>query len=409
MKVHRGGRRGRIAEGWGKLSLIVAGFAVVVTGCGGGGGGSSSTTTPSVSVDAAAVARPLSGTTPVTFRVVLNGTADGTVTADYATADGTAVAGTDYTATSGTVTFTPGQVSQTISVDVKALAAPAPAAANQTFSVTLSNVSANAHLGTATATGTIVNRQLDDTGVTKCATTLSNGATCPQSLYPQQDGDTGRDALATAGKLTKYGAGTSGFDFTKISSSGTDEPASASSWDCVRDNVTGLWWEVKAAPGGGGLRDANNKYTWYDPDSTTNGGDPGSAPANGAACGGTLSSCNTNAYVSAVNGGSGICGKHDWRLPTVDELRTIADMSKTTNPYLDTSYFPHNPTTIPLAYWTATPSVDSTNSGTYTWEVFFSSGALLGGGTLTVDSALDAGLQTTSTNLDYVRLVRTGN
>ena len=408
MKVHRGGRRGRIAEGWGKLSLIVAGFAVIVTGCGGGGGGSSSTTTPSVSVDAAAVARPLSGTTPVTFRVVLNGTADGTVTADYATADGTAVAGTDYTATSGTVTFTPGQVSQTISVDVKALAAPAPAAANQTFSVTLSNVSANAHLGTATATGTIVNRQLDDTGVTKCATTLSNGATCPQPLYPRQDADLGRDAVVTS-TSQKVGDGSAGFDFTMLDSSGNVITSGTPS--CIRDNVTGLWWEVKATPGGGALQDANNLYTWYNPDNATNGGDAGTQ-GNGVSCT-TLAYCDTYHYVNTINNGAGICGKHDWRLPTVDELRTIADFSKTSKPYLDTTYFPNTPTGpsgTPLAYWSATPSVDSANTGAYTWEVFFGPGAVSGGGsTLTVDSAFDVGIQTTASNLNYVRLVRTGN
>ncbi len=39
-----------------------------------------------------------------------------TVEVDYATADGTAVAVNDYIATSGTVTFNPGETSQTISV-----------------------------------------------------------------------------------------------------------------------------------------------------------------------------------------------------------------------------------------------------------------------------------------------------
>ena len=43
------------------------------------------------------------------FLVTLNPAATGTVTVNYATADGTAVAGTDYTATSGTLTFAPGE------------------------------------------------------------------------------------------------------------------------------------------------------------------------------------------------------------------------------------------------------------------------------------------------------------
>ncbi|MFN8458358.1 MAG: Calx-beta domain-containing protein [Anaerolineae bacterium] len=37
---------------------------------------------------------------------------------DYATSDGTAIAGTDYTATSGTLIFSPGQTSRTFTVPI---------------------------------------------------------------------------------------------------------------------------------------------------------------------------------------------------------------------------------------------------------------------------------------------------
>ena len=40
------------------------------------------------------------------------------MTVQYATANGTATAGSDYTATSGTLTFTPGQLTQTVTVPV---------------------------------------------------------------------------------------------------------------------------------------------------------------------------------------------------------------------------------------------------------------------------------------------------
>ena len=43
---------------------------------------------------------------------------DGAVTVNYATANGTATAGADYTATSGTLSFADGQASRTISVPV---------------------------------------------------------------------------------------------------------------------------------------------------------------------------------------------------------------------------------------------------------------------------------------------------
>src|SRR5207237_1377561 len=59
------------------------------------------------------------GTTPFTFTVTLSNASSQTVTVNYATADGTATtADNDYVAASGTVTFLPGQTSQTITVQV---------------------------------------------------------------------------------------------------------------------------------------------------------------------------------------------------------------------------------------------------------------------------------------------------
>ena len=52
------------------------------------------------------------------FAVTLSRAASGTLTVDYATSDGTATAGTDYTAVSGTLTFTAGESSKTIEVTV---------------------------------------------------------------------------------------------------------------------------------------------------------------------------------------------------------------------------------------------------------------------------------------------------
>ena len=52
------------------------------------------------------------------FAVTLDRAASGTLTVDYATSDGTATAGEDYTATSGTLTFEAGESSKTIEVTV---------------------------------------------------------------------------------------------------------------------------------------------------------------------------------------------------------------------------------------------------------------------------------------------------
>lgn len=58
------------------------------------------------------------GTSVANFTVSLSSASSNTVTVNYATADNTAVAGVDYIATSGTLTFTPGQTSRTLSVGI---------------------------------------------------------------------------------------------------------------------------------------------------------------------------------------------------------------------------------------------------------------------------------------------------
>jgi len=58
------------------------------------------------------------GTTNLAFTVILSATSASTITVNYATADGTATAGSDYTAKAGTLTFLPGAASLVVSVPV---------------------------------------------------------------------------------------------------------------------------------------------------------------------------------------------------------------------------------------------------------------------------------------------------
>ena len=87
------------------------------------------------------------------FVVSLDRVSTLTVTVDYATSDGTATAGHDYTATSGTLTFNPGDAAKSINV---ALLDDAIDDGGETMTVTLSNAS-NARIADGTATGTIEN------------------------------------------------------------------------------------------------------------------------------------------------------------------------------------------------------------------------------------------------------------
>ena len=90
------------------------------------------------------------------FRVTLESASTGTVTVNYATADGTATAGEDYTATSGTLTFTPGETEKTVSV---AIIDDTVEDSGETFTLVLSDPSGG-RLADAEATGTIFNTEV---------------------------------------------------------------------------------------------------------------------------------------------------------------------------------------------------------------------------------------------------------
>ena len=75
------------------------------------------TDTLAASIANVSVGRSASDQT-VDFTVTLSGTALTSIYVDYSTSDGTAVAGTDYTATSGVLTFPAGTTSETIPVTV---------------------------------------------------------------------------------------------------------------------------------------------------------------------------------------------------------------------------------------------------------------------------------------------------
>nr|MCH9640539.1 cellulose binding domain-containing protein [Actinomycetes bacterium] len=97
-----------------------------------------------------------SGTSDLGFTVSLSDASVDAVSVGYSTADGTAVAGGDYVAGSGTVTFAPGVTSQLVTVGVLG---DGVVEANETLTVTLSGP-LGATIADGTAIGTITN---DDT------------------------------------------------------------------------------------------------------------------------------------------------------------------------------------------------------------------------------------------------------
>ena len=192
---------------------------------------------------------------------------------------------------------------------------------------------------------------LNDTGIIVSGNGTSGiNNTCTKAIQNEghvpQDCDQGRDADGSIAE-NKVGTGAAAFDFTKLGSDGTPlaiqnvawsadgTEAEGSQWSCIRDNVTGLVWEIKTASG---THSFNEKVTWQNR--------------------GTLAD-TTNA--------ESLCGITAWRVPSVTELLTIANNGRQ-NPANDVNRFPNSKS---QAYWT-----DDSVSGVATnaWAVNFFSG-----------------------------------
>jgi subtilisin family serine protease len=143
----------------------------------------------------------------------LNDVSSQPVTVDYATADGTAVAGSDYVATSGTLTFAPGDTTETLSVAVVDDVLPE---ANETLLLSLRNP-ANAGLGspyTATLSiyandaltfGSSAYFMQENAGVATITVKLSGPSSLPVSVdFATSNGTAvaGGDYVASSGTLT---------------------------------------------------------------------------------------------------------------------------------------------------------------------------------------------------------------
>jgi Protein of unknown function (DUF1566)/Repeat of unknown function (DUF5648) len=199
---------------------------------------------------------------------------------------------------------------------------------------------------------------LPDTGITSsqcykagsnilssCAFSVLAGTA--YDLNSQQDGMVGLDKTAPAAADGKLG-----FSFSEVSNpAGGNFPKA----DCIKDNLTGLVWEVKTNLG---LRDGRIKYTNYDSTTTLQKSDgaggyiaPTLAQVNEA--------FNSIGYKNAVNASS-LCGYTDWRLPTPNEVISIMDFGVAfPGPAVDPVWLPNVSSGF---VWAATPSYLSPQS-----------------------------------------------
>ncbi|MBF0451490.1 MAG: tandem-95 repeat protein [Candidatus Magnetomorum sp.] len=110
----------------------------------------------------------------------------------------------------------------------------------------------------------------------------------------------------------------------------------------VRDQITGLIWEVKTIDQG--IQGKDRTYTWYNSNSTTNGGTAGTATPSG----------NTQYFIDRLNRNT-LGGRSDWRVPEISELITLLDVIHD-NPTINTLFFPR---TQAGCYWSTTTHAQS--------------------------------------------------
>ncbi|MBJ7901109.1 MAG: hypothetical protein GC158_14595, partial [Cyanobacteria bacterium RI_101] len=140
-----------------------------------------------------------SGASNLIFQVTLSGVSGQTVTVNYATVNGTATAGEDYTAMSGTLTFFPGATSQVVVVPILTDTADED---DETVFLNLTNSTGNTTILKAQAVGTLLN---DDSG----SGLILTGTTGNDSLTGSDTDDTltglaGADTLNGGGGADKF-------------------------------------------------------------------------------------------------------------------------------------------------------------------------------------------------------------
>ena len=167
---------------------------------------------------------------------------------------------------------------------------------------------------------------LPDTGQTKCYNNTEE-ITCPQPGEPFY----GQDGNYLINPPS----------YTRLDENGNPLPDIAVTWTTVRDNLTGLIWEVKTDDGS--IHDKDNVYRWP-----------------------------TGISDFAINvNDSNFGGYSDWRIPSIKEVSTIINLGKPDQiTTINEIYFPN---CINGIYWSDNPLF---NYDVYAWAAYFSRGSI---------------------------------
>jgi chitinase len=168
---------------------------------------------PVLSVSNAEIVEGASGTRNIVFTLSLSQAIAQSVSVGFTTQDGTALAGSDYVARSGTVTFAAGQTSKTVSVAVRGDTA---VELDESFNLVLSNV-VRATLAPGGGTGTIRNDDLPPPTLSISDAQVSEGdAGTKQMLFTVSLSRAVTSTVAVT-YATQDGTATAGSDFTAAS------------------------------------------------------------------------------------------------------------------------------------------------------------------------------------------------
>lgn len=210
--------------------------------------------------------------------------------------------------------------------------------------------------------------EVPDTGQTKCYDGEGVEITCPPPGDP----------------MAQDGSYVHRMSYKKLGYGGVELPDDAEEWLMVRDDVTGLVWEVKQNKDDSAdcdnPNDADNQYTWYDsdllPDETAAGTQ-----------GDGVDTFDTEQFIQALND-KNFGGFSDWRMPTIKELDTIVDL-ESYHPAIDKGVFLN---TRLSGYWSATTFAGNTF---FAWRMYFHLGN-------------DYGYDSGKSGSYYARAVRSG-
>jgi hypothetical protein len=207
----------------------------------------------------------------------------------------------------------------------------------------------------------ILKTLINDTGITWAGESPSgNNSDCTSTtITSPQDCNQGRDYTHNDDS-----DGLAGFSYTKLDANGApllDQSVSydVTPWICVKDNVTGLVWEVKTTTIG--IHHKDNTYKW------------GGLSAIGLNHPDAIGTYYSD-WDSLVEGSNteNLCGFNNWRVPTVSEFTSITNKGLI-DPAIDVNYFPN---TVLAFYWSSSPAAGEF----YSWVVDSYTGSDTGNG-----------------------------